>query len=179
MGDKIFYNKYFNLTVIKDKPSTLKDNIMSIFYTLRYLTIWVLILELLLILDVIPQTPSNIYNILFLQVIVSICAFYIVYIYPKKQIIELHNRTIILENRIMYLFDLMLHHIPLIFMLYFYYTKIYKRTDINRKNIKLNIPIIIFIALVYPYINDPVKLYRINYTIILFSIAAALLLFRI
>ena len=179
MSDKVYYNKFFNLTVIKDKPSTLKDNIISLFIIFRYLTIWVLILEFLLILDIIPQTPNNIYNILFLQVIVSICAFYIVFIYPKKQIIELHNRTIILENRIMYFFDIMFHQIPLIIMLYLYYTKIYKATNINRKNIKLNIPIIVFIGLVYPYINDPIKLYNINYTIILFSLAAALLLFRI
>ena len=118
-------------------------------------------------------------NILFLQIIVSVCSSYIIHVHPEKQVIELYNRTVILEKRIMYISDVLFHHIPLLLMLYLYYTRIYLPPNINRKNIKLDLPIVIFISIVYSYINDPEKLYKLNYTIILLALAIALLFFRI
>jgi len=178
--EKIYHNDRIYLTVIKEKKeSTLKENILSIFSGLKYLTIWILIIEYFLLVNIIPRTPKNIINILFLQVIVSICSSYITYIHPKKQVVKLYNRTLILEKRIMYIFDVLFHHIPLLFMLYLYYTKIYLPPNINRKNIKLDLTILIFISLVYVYINDPKELYQISYKVILFSLTTALLLFRI
>ena len=178
--DKIYYNNRIYLTVIKDeKDSTLKDNFLSIFSGLKYFTIWILIIEYFLLVNIIPHTPKNIMNILFLQIIVSVCSSYIIHVHPEKQVIELYNRTVILEKRIMYIFDILFHHIPLLLMLYLYYTRIYLPPNINRKNIKLDLPIVIFISIVYSYINDPEKLYKLNYTIILLALAIALLFFRI
>ena len=76
---------FLELNVIKSPHyHPIRDTIRAIPHLLKYLTHIVILLVFGLVINIIPRTPYIIYNILFLQILVSITSFYL-YISIQKR----------------------------------------------------------------------------------------------
>lgn len=163
-----------------------KDTIRAIPHLLKYLTHIVLLLEISLLLNIIPRNPYTIYNILFLQILVSITSFYFIYISPKTLVLNTPNQKVIAKPSKLRQLDVFTHQIPLIIMLYLYYSYIklpiaQNQTPITPQTIikpKINYNIMIPFIILYMTIVDVKKLYKISYTPLLMSLLLTILIFK-
>ena len=80
----------------------------------KYLTWWNLVLVILYNLGFIQYLY---FDILFLSVFISIMTIYIVYVYPKKIVKKVGDKTYELEGDDLIKSDLLMHHLPLLIML--------------------------------------------------------------
>ena len=157
-----------------------KDTIRAIPHLLKYLTHIVLLLEISLLLNIIPRNPYTIYNILFLQILVSITSFYFIYISPKTLVLNTPNQKVIAKPSKLRQLDVFTHQIPLLIMLYFYYNYV-KLPILQNQTIikpKINYNIMIPFIILYITIVDVKKLYKISYTPLLMSLLLTILIFK-
>lgn len=112
---------------------------------LLYFTFWVIILQCFYYLGFLKKYQ---YSIFLLTLLVSICGFIIIHIYPKKIITPVINYKLKYEECLF--MDLIFHHLPLIMLLIFY--------DNKTKND--NLILFALTILIYLLINDPIKIYH-------------------
>ena len=82
-----------------------RDIILILKKSFRYFTIWVLFLGLIFQMGGLQEFY---FDILFLHLLMSILSFYLVYIYPKKIIIDLEIKNFELTGNTLILLDLIL-----------------------------------------------------------------------
>ena len=165
----------------------IRDTIRAIPHLLKYLTHIVILLVFGLITNIIPRTPYTIYNILFLQILVSITSFYFIYINPKTLVLKTPNQKVIAKPNKLKQLDIFTHQIPLIIMLYLYYSYI-RLPIINNLTSqtslttltkpKINYNIMITFIILYITIVDVKKLYNLSYTPLLMSLLLTILIFK-
>lgn len=178
------------LNVIKSPNyHPIRDTIRAIPHLLKYLTHIVILLVFGLVTNIIPRTPYTIYNILFIQILVSITSFYFIYINPKTLVLKTPNQKVIAKPNKLKQLDIFTHQIPLIIMLYLYYSYIKlpiinnltPLTSLTPQTItkpKINYNIIITFIILYMTIVDVKKLYKISYTPLLMSLLLTILIFK-
>ena len=181
----MIFNK---LKIIKSPDyDPIRDTLKAIPYLLKYLTHIVILLEIALLTNLIPKTPYTIFNIFFLQVLVSIISFYFIYINPQTLILEVPNQTVIAKPATLKEVDIFSHQIPLLIMIYLYYNyiklPISQATTLTQAQAtllkpKIDYNIIIPFMIFYIIIVDIKKLYKLNYTQLLVSLLLTILLFK-
>ena len=126
------------------------NNILKMLFLLplRYFTAWILFLHILFHFNIFIEYQ---YSLLMLSLLVSVIGGYITYIYPKK--LDIMYLDISIEGVSLKIFDLIFHHLPLFILLYRFNSNI-------RKD---NLIIALVIIIVYLSINDPFKVYNINF----------------
>ena len=170
------------LNVIKSPNyHPIRDTIRAIPHLLKYLTHIVILLVFGLVTNIIPRTPNLIYNILFLQILVSITSFYFIYISPKTLVLKTPNQKVIAKPNKLRQLDVFTHQIPLLIMLYLYYIYIKLPIIQNQTSLitpKINYNIMIPFIILYITIVDVKKIYNLSYTPLLMSLLLTILIFK-
>jgi len=123
-----------------------RDIILILKKSFRYFTIWVLFLGLIFQMGGLQEFY---FDILFLHLLMSILSFYLVYIYPKKIIIDLEIKNFELTGNTLILLDLIFHHLPTILII----------LTGGVKNKSFLFPLL---PLLYRFLNNPKKRYLVD-----------------
>ncbi len=115
----------------------------------EYFTFWILLLQAMYYNGYLKNYQ---FSILILLFTISFGSFFLIYIYPKYFIFDLGFYKLVFKGNMAKLYDMAIHHIPLlIFVLQYDY------------NIKNDNSILAFTLIaLYLILYDPVKIYNLN-----------------
>lgn len=120
---------------------------MTINGSLRYYTIWSVIIQFLYYIGILKDFQESVFYIV---LIVAVLGFIMVYIHPRYVMIPYLNKKI--SGRLYKIFDLIFHQLPLLIFVYLYDTK--KKKD--------NLILLLVSVLAYIILFNPLKVYNIE-----------------
>lgn len=123
--------------------------LLDLLYFFKYYTVLCIYLQLFYYLNILIINPLTLLSVI---TTCSIGGVYLTYINPKYLYLEAIVIDAYVDGILMNIFDLLLHHIPLITFLYFQHP--------NINNCSIELPEMVGLPIIYRISIDPYKIYK-------------------
>lgn len=123
-----------------------RETLLVLKKLLNYFTTWVLILSTLYHLG---EFQEYYLDLVFLHIFISALTIYIVYVEPREFTFEWRDKKIVLLGKKLRIIDLIIHHIPLILLLW--------RGGVYKKNY-----LFFILPIFYRLTHNPMKIYGVR-----------------
>tara|TARA_Y100001936_G_scaffold175268_1_gene171776 strand:- start:445 stop:882 length:438 start_codon:yes stop_codon:yes gene_type:complete len=125
---------------------TTRETLLVLKKLLNYFTIWVLIISTLYHLG---EFQAYYLDLVFLHIFISALTIYIVYVEPREFTLNIGNKKIVLFGNKLRIIDIIIHHIPLILLLW--------RGGVYKKNY-----LFFILPIFYRLTHNPMKIYGVK-----------------
>lgn len=139
--------------------------LLDLLYFFKYYTVLCIYFQLFYYLNILIINPLTLLSVI---TTCSIGGVYLTYINPKYLYLEAIVIDAYVDGILMNIFDVLLHHIPLITFLYFQHP--------NINNCSIELPEMIGLPIIYRIYIDPYKIYKISFVKQILCVSSSILL---
>lgn len=135
----------------KEHPQSLLEVKLNLISLLRYFTMWIIILDILYVLQIIPGIE---FFLFWTHICIIFIFFQNFYFKAKEFDTEIYSYKIKIKGNNLILFDILFHYVPLILLCYYF-----QRNNIQIKFNTKSMFMLVFLPVLYCLLFDINKLY--------------------